>query len=74
MAIFRQFIAPLLIFLTFLIALLAVSARIFLPADMAQPAPVEDPTAVGAAVVQPSLTLLPLVQGLEAGSAPSAQL
>lgn len=42
MAIFRQFIAPLLIVLTFLVALAAVSARSFLPADMAQPAPVEE--------------------------------
>lgn len=42
MAIFRQYIAPLLIVLVFLIALLAVSVRIFLPADMAAPAPVED--------------------------------
>jgi hypothetical protein len=42
MAIFRQFIAPLLIVLVFLIALAAVSARIFLPDDMAAPAPIED--------------------------------
>ena len=42
MAIFRQYIAPLLVVLLFLIALVAVSARIFLPADMAAPAPVEE--------------------------------
>lgn len=42
MAFFRQFIAPLFIFLIFAIALLAVSARIFLPSDLAAPAPVED--------------------------------
>ncbi len=42
MAIFRQYIAPLLTFLVFLIALAAVSARIFLPSDMAAPAPIED--------------------------------
>lgn len=41
MAIFRQYIAPLLIVLVFLIALVAVSARIFLPLDMASPAPIE---------------------------------
>lgn len=41
MAIFRQYIAPFLIVLVFLVALLAVSVRIFLPADMAAPAPVE---------------------------------
>ena len=42
MAIFRQYIAPFLIVLVFLVALLAVSARIFLPSDMAGPAPIED--------------------------------
>ncbi|EKQ66767.1 hypothetical protein OsccyDRAFT_4564 [Leptolyngbyaceae cyanobacterium JSC-12] len=42
MAIFRQYIAPLLIVLVFLVALLAVSSRIFLAEDMAAPAPVED--------------------------------
>ncbi len=41
MAIFRQYIAPLLVVIVFFIALIAVSARIFLPTDMAAPAPVE---------------------------------
>ncbi len=41
MTIFRQYIAPLLVVLIFLFALVAVSARIFIPADMAAPAPVE---------------------------------
>jgi len=41
MAIFRQYIAPFLIVLVFLIALVAVGARSFLPADMAAPAPIE---------------------------------
>ncbi len=41
MTFFRQNIAPLLIVLMFLFALVAVSARAFLPADMAQPAPIE---------------------------------
>ncbi|HEY9603779.1 MAG TPA: hypothetical protein V6C85_19345 [Allocoleopsis sp.] len=50
MAIFRQFIAPFLIVLVFLVALLAVSARIFLPSDMAAPAPIEE---VESASVQP---------------------
>lgn len=44
MAIFRQYIAPLLIVIVFLIALVAVSARIFLPSDMAAPAPTEEVT------------------------------
>lgn len=42
MAIFRQYIAPLLIVLVFIVALVAVGARIFLPSDMAAPAPIED--------------------------------
>jgi hypothetical protein len=42
MAIFRQYIAPFLVVLVFLLALVAVSARIFLPSDMAAPAPIED--------------------------------
>jgi hypothetical protein len=44
MAFFRQYIAPFLVVLIFLVSLVAVSARIFLPADMAQPAPVEEVT------------------------------
>jgi hypothetical protein len=43
MAIFRQYIAPLLVVLVFAIALVAVSARIFLPSDMMAPAPIEQP-------------------------------
>ena len=42
MAIFRQYIAPLLVVLVFMFALVAVSARIFLPSDMAAPAPIEE--------------------------------
>ncbi|MBE9128112.1 MULTISPECIES: hypothetical protein [unclassified Coleofasciculus] len=42
MAIFRQYVAPFLILLVFLVALLAVSARIFLPSDLAAPAPIEE--------------------------------
>lgn len=42
MQIFRQYIAPLLIVLVFLVALVAVGARSFLPGDMAAPAPVEE--------------------------------
>jgi hypothetical protein len=41
MAIFRQYIAPLIVVLIFLVSLVAVSARIFLPQDMAAPAPIE---------------------------------
>ena len=42
MAIFRQYIAPLIAVLIFFVALVAVSARIFLPSDMAAPAPTEE--------------------------------
>lgn len=42
MAIFRQYILPFLIVLVFGVALLAVSARIFLPEDMAAPAPITE--------------------------------
>jgi hypothetical protein len=56
MAFFRQYIAPLFIVLIFLVALLAVSVRAFLPADMAQPAPIE---AVDAQAQNVSQTLAP---------------
>ncbi len=42
MAFLRQYIAPLLIFLVFLVALVAVSIRAFLPSDMAAPAPLDE--------------------------------
>ncbi|NER82412.1 MAG: hypothetical protein F6K42_23185 [Leptolyngbya sp. SIO1D8] len=54
MAFFRSYIAPLLIVLTFLIAMLAVSARIFLPSDMMAPAPLDD--SVGLVAPQTSPT------------------
>ncbi|MGD1852289.1 MAG: hypothetical protein ACFCBU_17460 [Cyanophyceae cyanobacterium] len=38
----RQHIAPLLVVLVFAIALVAVSARIFLPDDMLAPAPISE--------------------------------
>lgn len=37
---FRQYVAPLLVVVIFLLALFAVSARIFLPSDMVAPAPI----------------------------------
>ena len=42
MAFFRSYVAPFLIVLVFLVAMLAVSARIFLPSDMMATAPIED--------------------------------
>ncbi|NJL45116.1 MAG: hypothetical protein HC922_03875 [Leptolyngbyaceae cyanobacterium SM2_3_12] len=44
MAFFRFYIAPFFIVLIFAVAMLAVSARIFLPSDMMAPAPIEDPS------------------------------
>jgi hypothetical protein len=40
MSFIRQYVAPLMVLLIFLIALFAVSIRIFLPSDMAAPAPI----------------------------------
>lgn len=40
MNIFRQYVAPFVVVIIFLVALFAVSIRIFLPSDMAAPAPV----------------------------------
>lgn len=40
MSFFRQYIAPFMVLLIFLAALFAVSIRIFLPLDMAAPAPI----------------------------------
>lgn len=45
MAILRQYLLPLAIVLIFSAALLAVSARIFLPTDLAAPAPMTDDAA-----------------------------
>ena len=42
MAIFRQYIVPFIAILMFLVALFVVSVRIFLPEDLAAPAPIED--------------------------------
>ncbi len=49
MAFFREYISPLIILLIFLVSLVAVSARIFLPSDMVAPAPIEE---VDAATIQ----------------------
>lgn len=45
MQFFRQYIAPLIAVLIFALALVIVSARIFLPEDMSQPAPLVEETA-----------------------------
>lgn len=69
MAIFRQYIAPFLILLVFLVALVAVAARSFLPNDMAAPAPVEEVAPqTSSAPIQP-LSSLHADAGLSAGLA-----
>lgn len=78
MAFFRQYLAPLIVVLLFLVALVAVSARIFLPADMAQPAPVEELAAKASPLGSNSIAmpspLSVLVKGLPDDPALSAQL
>jgi hypothetical protein len=51
MTFFRQTIAPFVIVLIFIVALVAVSARIFLPSDMAQPAPVHEISGISSPIV-----------------------
>lgn len=41
MSIIRSYVIPFLILVTFLVAMLAVSARIWLPSDMLAPAPID---------------------------------
>jgi len=53
MTFLRQNIAPLMILLVFLFALVTMSARIFLPTDMSGPAPL-----TGSVLIQ-SLLMLP---------------
>jgi hypothetical protein len=62
MAFFRQYIAPLIAVVGFLIALFFASARIFLPSDMAAPAPVEVParsTDDTASLSEPTALVIP---------------
>ncbi len=47
MAFLRQYVAPLLIVLVFLVALVATSSRIFLSEDMSAPAPIEGVSVLG---------------------------
>ncbi len=42
MTFIRSYVIPFFVIVTFFIALIAVSARIFLPSDMAAPAPIEE--------------------------------
>ncbi len=64
MAIFRQYVLPFAIVFVFFIALVAVSARIFLPSDMAAPAPIEEINSTQSAEVQLPPGLSMLVKGI----------
>jgi hypothetical protein len=55
MTFFRQNIAPLIVVLVFLFALVTMSARIFLPTDMSGPAPL-----TGSLLIQSLLMLFRL--------------
>jgi hypothetical protein len=72
MAIFRQYIAPLLVVLTFLFALVVVSARIFLPSDMAAPAPIEDVESASQQVPVPNVDTTAGLQRLDAPTLPTS--
>lgn len=58
MAFFREYISPLIILLIFLVSLVAVSARIFLPSDMVAPAPMEEVDAASILTPDPVSTAL----------------
>ncbi len=71
MSFFRSYIAPLLIVLIFAVAMLAVSARIFLPSDMMAPAPIEEPISEAGTMPAAADTTMPklseLIHGPESG-------
>ena len=73
MAIFRQYVLPFAIVFVFFIALVAVSARIFLPNDMAAPAPIEEISTPQKAELQLPPGLSMLVKGIPDDLALSAQ-
>ncbi len=74
MAIFRQYVLPFAIVLVFFVALVAVSARIFIPNDMAAPAPIEEINSPQKADVQLPPGLSMLVKGIPDDLALSDQL
>ena len=57
MNIFRQYVAPFIVVIIFLIALFAVSIRIFLPSDMAAPAPISVNITDGLSATMPCIQL-----------------
>lgn len=72
MAFLRQYIAPLMIVLVFLVALLAVSARIFLPSDMAAPAPIEDVESASKQAATPEVDAAAGLPSLDAPTLPTS--
>lgn len=63
-SILRQYVIPALIFAVFLFTLVVVSARSFLPGDMAQPAPIEgDDLSLVAPATGNSLEAVIMLQG-----------
>lgn len=72
MAIFRQYIAPFLVLLVFLVALVAVSARIFLPSDMAAPAPIEDVESASQPVPAPDVDTKAGLPAVDAPTLPTS--
>ncbi len=64
MAILRQYVLPFAIVFVFFVALVAVSARIFLPTDMAAPAPIEEIDSTQKAQIQLPPGLSMLVKGI----------
>ncbi|MBD0344178.1 MAG: hypothetical protein ICV63_04985 [Coleofasciculus sp. Co-bin14] len=72
MAFFRQYVAPFLIVLVFLVALLAVSARIFLPSDMAAPAPIEDVESASKQAPAPEVDTTAGLKSLNAPTLPTS--
>ena len=57
MNIFRQYVAPFVVVVIFLVALFAVSIRIFLPSDMAAPAPISVNGADDLSTIMPYIKL-----------------
>ncbi len=57
MSFFRQYVAPLIVVTIFLLALFAVSIRIFLPSDMAAPAPISVDDVSELNIVMPHITV-----------------
>ncbi len=66
MAFIRQYVMPLLIVLVFAFTLFVVSARIFLPNDLAAPAPLTEPEPVS---IPSQASLPPALDQLVSGPA-----